>query len=284
MQLSVIVPCYNAAATLAVQLEALGQQRWQAAWEIIVVDNGSTDDTAAVVQRYRRRLPQLRLVAATARRGAAYARNVGAKASKAECLAFCDADDQVAPGWLAAIAEALQTADFVASRFEHRRLNAAGVLAYRRPHQVDGLIDHPFFPHAGGCGLGIKRRLHQQVGGFDESIRYLEDTDYCWRLQLAGVALQFVPKAVVHIRYRPTVAASFAQAQQWGECSVLLYRRFRPSGYPVFTACDGGREWVALGRQLWQVRSRGQLGKWCRNLGWRLGRLRGAVKYRVFAL
>lgn len=284
MQLSIIIPCWNAEATIAVQLEALRSQQWSEPWEIIVADNGSTDGTVQVIKHYQALMPHLRLVTAVGKQGAAFARNIAAQASTAETLAFCDADDEVAEDWVAAIGEALKIHDFVASKFEHCKLNAPDILQFRRPNQSEGLMSHPFLPHAGGCGLGIKRVLHERIGGFDDEIRFLEDTDYCWRLQLMGIPLQFVPEAVIHVRYRDTIATSFSQAQQWGECSVLLYQRFLSQGHPVFTVKDAWKEWFSLAKQLIKVRSRGAWAKWLRNLGWRLGCVKGAMKYRIFAL
>lgn len=284
MQLSVIIPCWNAEATIAVQLEALRRQQWSEPWEIIVADNGSTDGTVRVVKQYQLLLPHLQLVSAVGKQSASFARNVAARLSTAEALAFCDADDEVADDWVAAIGEALKKYDFVASRFEHRKLNAPSILKFRRPNQSEGLMPHSFLPHAGACGLGVKRALHERTGGFDETMRFLEDTDYCWRIQLEGIPLQFIPEAAVHIRYRDAIATSFSQAQQWGECSVLLYQRFLAEGHPVFTAKDAWQEWFSLSKQLLKVRSKGAWAKWLRDVGWRMGRLRGAAKYRVFAL
>ena len=107
MRLSVIIPCYNAAPTIAAQLDALTGQCWMHQWEVIVVNNHSTDGSMEVVERYRTRLPHLRIVDAFARRSRPYALNVGAAAATGESLAFCDADDEVGPGWVAAIGDAL---------------------------------------------------------------------------------------------------------------------------------------------------------------------------------
>ena len=124
VKLSVIIPCYNGAKTIAVQLEALAFQQWSEPWEVIIADNGSTDDSIAIVERYRHRLPHLRIVDASARKGQPYALNVGAQAASGEALVFCDADDEVGPGWLAAMGEALSKYDFVACRFETKKLNS----------------------------------------------------------------------------------------------------------------------------------------------------------------
>ncbi|MEB3178485.1 MAG: glycosyltransferase, partial [Nostocaceae cyanobacterium] len=77
IKLSVILPCLNAANSIGAQIEALATQEYTDLWEIIVADNGSTDDTVAIVQEYQKRLDNLRIIDASARPGVAYARNVG---------------------------------------------------------------------------------------------------------------------------------------------------------------------------------------------------------------
>lgn len=65
MKLSVILPCFNGAKTIALQLEALAHQCWSEPWELVVVNNGSTDDSMQIVQSYRNLLPNLRIVDAS---------------------------------------------------------------------------------------------------------------------------------------------------------------------------------------------------------------------------
>ncbi|QYO63482.1 glycosyltransferase family 2 protein [Leptolyngbya sp. 7M] len=82
MKLSVVLPCFNGAKTIAVQLEALTKQHWLEGWEVVVVNNGSTDGSMAIVEQYRDRLPGLRIVEARSsgvnlRKGAQQARNQG---------------------------------------------------------------------------------------------------------------------------------------------------------------------------------------------------------------
>ena len=121
MNLSVIVPCLNAADTISVQLKALAGQHWSEPWEVIVSDNGSTDNTLEIVKQYAKQSSLFHVVDASHHRGRGVARNVGARHASGEALAFCDADDEVAPGWVAAIGEALRRHDFVASRFERKK-------------------------------------------------------------------------------------------------------------------------------------------------------------------
>ena len=79
VRLSVIIACHNAAATFGEQLDALAEQAWSEPWELIVADNGSTDETLELVERYRERFNDLHVVDASDRKGAAHARNVGAR-------------------------------------------------------------------------------------------------------------------------------------------------------------------------------------------------------------
>src|SRR5690349_1945599 len=107
VDLSIVIAARDAAATLGEQLDALATQVWDGTWEVLVVDNGSTDATCAIVRAAARQWPGLRLVEATDGVGPAYARNVGSRSATGRSLAFCDADDVVAPGWVAAMGGAL---------------------------------------------------------------------------------------------------------------------------------------------------------------------------------
>jgi glycosyltransferase involved in cell wall biosynthesis len=286
MKLSVIIACYNAEGTIGVQLSALADQICDELWEVIVADNGSTDNSVSVVHQYKSLLPNLRVVDASDVRGQAHARNVGARAATGEALAFVDADDEVAPGWVAAISEALSQHDFVACRIDTEKLNAFWI------HKLNGTAQHesvqktlfyPFFVHAGGGTLGIKSSRHQQIGGFDESLPPREDTDYCFRLQLLGLELHFVPEAVVHVRLRDTLPGIFRQARLWGELGVLVYKKLDER---IDTRIERPwishiRMWQSLLKRLPQLRYQQGRAAWIRSLGFQVGRLRGSIKHRV---
>jgi len=285
MKLSVVIPCFNAANTIAVQLEALANQQWSEPWEVIVSDNGSTDETLAIVEQYQDKIPNLRIVNSSDRRGAAHARNVGAMAAASEALAFCDTDDEVAPGWVAAMGEALSKYDFVAGRREYEKLNEPWTLGIFLPTQVDGLKKSSYLPHASSFNLGVKRLIHEVIGGFDESMLRLQDADYCWRIQLAGTELHFVPDAVVHYRLRHTLADLFFQSCKRGEYDVLLYKKFRPLGMPEQPWKKDAKAWLRLLRHFPEVFSKKKdRAKWMHAFGWTIGRFQGRIKYRVFEL
>ena len=286
MELSVILPCFNDEETIADQLESLTSQCWSRPWEIIVSNNGSTDGTLSILERYKIKFPNLRIVDSSDRKGAAHARNVGALTANGEALVFCDADDVVGLNWLASIGEALQRHDFVASRFDFEKLNDPWIQVIRGKGQQKELMTYEnpsYLRHAGGCGLGVKRTLHEAVGGFDESMGVLEDTDYCWRIQLLGTDLHFVPVAVVHIRLKNKLGDIFRQAFFWGLGNVFMYKKYRPLGMPDYDWRSGVRGWKATLMQFPRIRNKPNLAAWIWGFAWQIGRLIGCCKYRVFA-
>jgi GT2 family glycosyltransferase len=287
LKLSVVMPCLNAAATIGVQLEALAGQSWTGEWEVVVADNGSTDGSREIVESYRGRLPGLKLVDASGRRGQAHARNAGAAAATGDAFLFCDADDQVAPGWLAALGRALAIHEFVACRYDNETLNPPWVQRTHLNPQKDGLTAYdypPFLPHAGGGGLAVRREVHAEVGGFDETLPALEDTDYCWRIQLAGHGFHFVPEAVVNIRHRHDSGSIFRQGVSYGRHNVLIYSRYKDRGMPRLGWTPGLLRWGKLllttpARLL----TREGRARWLWQLGWRIGRIEGCFAYHVIA-
>ena len=287
LKLSVIIPCLNAAETLGVQLDALRGQSWPGGWEVIVADNGSTDGSREIVLDYQKRMPNLRLVDASGRGGQAHARNAGAAAATGDAFLFCDADDQVAPGWMAALGKALARYEFVACRYDNETLNPVWT---RRTHlnpQRDGLTSYdypPFLPHAGGGGLAVRRAVHEEIGGFDETLPALEDTDYCWRIQLAGHSFHFVPEAVVNIRHRHDPRRIFRQGVSYGKHNVLIYKRYRPRGMPRLGVLPGLLRWgKLLLKTPGMLLTREGRSRWLWQMGWRIGRIEGCFVYRVLA-
>ena len=285
MNLSVIIPCYNAVDTISIQLEALANQHWSEPWEIIVVNNKCTDDSMTIVEQYRKHLPNLRIVDAFERQGQPYALNVGVQAAKGRSVAFCDADDEVGPGWVAAMGEALSKYDFVACRMDTEKLNPSLAGTGCGNPQRDGLQKiryPPNLPYAGGGTLGIKRSLFQDIGEFDESLPYLHDTDYCFRVQLAGTELRFVPDAVMHIRFRDTFAAIYRQTRLWSQYNSLVRKRYRPTrSNSVRPWISYLKSWMYLIGRLSQVRNKGGRIAWVRSFGYLVGQFHGALKYRV---
>ena len=228
--MSIIIPAHNAAETLGQQLEAIRTQTYEGKSEIIIVDNRSTDATGAVVRFYQRLMPSLRLISAPEKPNSWYARNVGVQAARGSKLIFCDADDMAAPGWLSAMARALEEYDFVAGGVDIKTLNRPEPL---RPFSYDGIKPAlNFLPYASGCNMGIARRAFEAVSGFAEDIFFSQDLDISWRLQLQGYPLHYEPAAVMLRRQRGTLRSLWKQIASYSQVYPLLYRRFAPYGMP----------------------------------------------------
>jgi len=286
-KLSVVIPCRNAARTIGAQLEALARESWHDAWEVVVADNGSMDRTLETVESFRDRLPVLQIVDASERSGVAFARNRGVAESAGEVIAFCDADDAVGAGWLAAMGEALAKAEFVAARPEYARLNPSWIYEGWDPPPEDGLRTHrfpPYLRYAGGGCLGIRRPIHDELGGFDESLSSCEDDDYCLRVQLAGYALIAAPAALVHVRLRTGARDLFSQARWYAEGEAKLQRKFGSAvtartlwKWPLL-------HWGAIARASRHVGSRSGRARIAWLLGFQFGRYRGSIVNRVLAI
>jgi GT2 family glycosyltransferase len=285
MQLSVILPCYNGAATIATQLEALAAQTSLAAWELVLVDNGSTDDSVAIAQTYRDRLPSLRVVSAhqpgQPHLGVAHSYNVGIAAAAGEAFAFCEADDQVMPGWVAGMAAALTKHELVAGALDYQRLNEPWIVAaHGTGAQSQALIQvqhAPYLPFAYGCNLGMRRSVYDQVGPLDTSFRCAWDMDYCFRAQLAGIPLQFFPELVVHYRVRHTWDSIYQQSCNWGKDNVLIRQRYQVG----IGKLELPKRLLNLARLYWQrprpLPQSSTYAQWLFNLGWEMGEVQGLL-------
>lgn len=287
MKLSVIIPCLNAAETIGCQLEALANQRWSEQWEVLVADNGSKDRTVQVVREYVGRVPDLRIIDASSRKGAPYAMNLAASVARGESLAFCDADDEVAPGWVAAMGNALCAHECVASRFDFAKLNPSfGENSVMIHHpQTRGVLKlwyPPYLKFAGSCGLGVRAALHRTVNGFDESFLVVYDTDYCVKIQRGSAELFFAPNALVHIRCRQNAGASFSQVCLWGEYNALMYKRYRPQGpSELYRWKQHVQGWFDIVRTIPWRRTPEDRIAWVKRLGWQVGILKGSIKHMV---
>lgn len=283
LDLSVVIAAYNARRWIPEQLEALVRQRWAGSWEVIVADNGSTDGTADLVERLARSEPRISLVDASQQRGAAHARNRGVAAARGRRIAFCDADDVVADGWVAAMGDALERSPFVTGPQEHEHLNPPwlhgvyGNVSARSLQTFEGIF--PFGPTA---NLGIRRDVFERLGGFDESIADFEDMDLCLRAWLDGVVLEFVPAAVVHYRYRDSLRGLWRQAITYGAARPAIARRLSAAGRGTPARWRGLRNWAWLARQLLRLRTRSGRARWVVVAGGCVGRLVGSIRHRYF--
>lgn len=208
---SVIIPHYNGAHHLPTCFNALRAQTYPHL-EIILVDDGSTDESLALT---RRDFPEVKIIELGHNQGFIKAINRGIKEAAGQVLAPLNNDTEVAPGWAWALVEALRRhpeAGIAASKmllFDRRdTLHSAGdgfgtdgIPINRGVWQKDeGQFDDDTYIF-GGCGGAVtyRREMLEDTGLFDEDLfMYLEDVDLNWRAQLAGYRAIFVPEAVVY--------------------------------------------------------------------------------------
>jgi glycosyltransferase involved in cell wall biosynthesis len=282
--LSVVLPFRNAAGTIVEQLEALANQDFLGRWEVVAVDNYSEDESRRLVESFSGRL-ELRVVDARERLGGGYASNVGARHAQAQTLVFVDADDVVAPGYLSAMAAALEHHEFVTAAFDQETLNPAWVRAAHGPPWREGhepLVDQfGVLPNA-GASMGITRRLLESVGGFPDDLPRMYDIALSWEVQFAGTPLHYVPEAVYRVRYRDSLLDLFRQGFAGSSCAPLLYKRYRTAGMERRTVEHVLRSWARLAVDFSKARTKADLAPLGVRLGRELGRLSGSVRHRVY--
>lgn len=288
MRISVILPCYNGAQTIAVQLEALVRQECSEFWELIVVNNGSTDQSMEIVEQYRDRLPNLRIVNAynppKPRLGVSHSYNVGLQAATGDAFAFCEADDKVVPGWLAAIASALTQHELISGPLEYYELNEPWTI---KTHEGGAQskefmrVNHkPFLPFAFGCNLAMRRSVYEKIGEIDESFRYAWDMDYCFKCQLAGIPLSFIPEVKVHYRLRHRFRAMYQQSRNWGRENRLIAKRYGV-GMGKLEPFKRILQLLLSFLKLAQVRNKTNFAAWLFGFGWQVGEIQGMIQYFI---
>jgi len=287
VELSVVIPAYNEERSISAQLDALLGQEWKGRWEIVVVDNRSTDGTAATVEGYAHRHDRVRLVRAPERAGLNFARNAGVEASRGRSFALCDADDLVAPGWVAAMGDALSTHDVVTGPLELDLLNPPWLAASRGRGDERGLPTfRGLFPTVHGNNMGMVRELFDAIGRWDLDDRVIgvDDVELSARLFQRGVGVYFEPAAVVHYRYRDEPRALWRQGRTYGRARPFLVRRLREQGLPTPHPIAGWRSWVWLGAHLPDLRTHEGRAGWVWVAANRVGQLEGSVRYRSLYL
>jgi glycosyltransferase involved in cell wall biosynthesis len=197
---SIVIPTRNRADKLRVCLESLlAQDHPAGTYEIIVANDGSTDDTAAVAESFGPRVKLVRPVG----RGSNAARNAGAAAARGNPICFLDDDVEAEPGWLAAIA---------AGAARHPDADAYGGPVRLRLEGTTREVcaQHPFVSSydfgdadvvvdvALGANMAVPRRTFDRIGLFDEWIQIGgADTEWFFRLQRAGGSVQYLAGAAV---------------------------------------------------------------------------------------
>ena len=287
LQLSVIIPCFNGAATLATQLEALSTQTWSQPWELIIANNGSTDNSVEIARQFENRFPFFQIIDASGRRGGPYAINQGVKAARSKHLAVCDADDEVHSGWVSAMGDALIDHDVVCGKFEFDKFNEPHVARQCAEVLKNGLFTGRFLPGGGSGNLGVKKWIHEAIGGFDECLPHAYDADYYWRLQLEGFQLYFEKDAVIQIRVgrvNPTLSSLYGRSKNRFASNYWCYKRYKKFGMLPPPSLKGSFvKWLRLFRKGVSISRQPLLQQelWRQSLVQQTGELVGQLKGRL---
>jgi len=256
LHLSIIIPHYNGEHHLVTCFKALRCQSYPHL-EIILVDNGSTDESVALT---RRNFPEVKIIELGQNLGLTGAINRGIEQATGQIIIPLNNDTEVAPDWAQALVDTLNSfpdAGIVASKmllFDQRdHIHSAGdgfgtngIPINRGVWQKDkGQFDQDSYIF-GGCGgaVAYRQAMLQDIGLFDEDLfMYLEDVDLNWRAQAAGYRAVFAPQAVVYHHLSATGGGTIA-SYYTGRNSICVLAKNLPG--PIF-----GRYWPQIiGAQL----------------------------------
>jgi cellulose synthase/poly-beta-1,6-N-acetylglucosamine synthase-like glycosyltransferase len=228
-KVSIIVPVYNGARVIADCLTSLEKLDYpRDCYEVIVVENCSTDNTIEIVEQFQVILTQC------TDSGPATARNLGIRTSQAEIIAFTDADCVVHKDWLKELVKPFQ---------DPRVGGVAGMIAAyptleasivdRFSSQFPPLVNFQsgpgeFLPHLYTANAAYRRDALLEVGGFNPAMQTAEDVDLSWRFQLkTDHKVVPAPDAVVYHRHRSTITSLAKQYRQYGYGEILLDTMYR---------------------------------------------------------
>ncbi|MEQ2007129.1 MAG: glycosyltransferase [Limisphaerales bacterium] len=252
-KVSVVVASYNGGKTLPACLTSLERLNYPN-YEVILVDDGSTDDTPEIAERYRMelddrtqttaasgRLSTLNSQLSTSARprfrcirqvnlGLSVARNTGIHASEGEIVAFTDSDCRADEDWLHYLVGDLLRSDFQGiggHNFlppEDGWIPAAVMASPGGPAHV--MLTDRLAEHIPGCNMAFYKWALDEISGFDPIYRKAgDDVDVCWRLQQRGYKIGFSPAGFVWHYRRATVNAYLKQQRGYGEAEALLVRK-----------------------------------------------------------
>ena len=230
-KVSVVVASYNGGKTLSECLESLERLNYPN-YEIIVIDDGSTDATAQIVKEH-----DVHYIY-TANGGLSRARNLGIQAASGSVIAFTDSDASVDPDWLYFMVIAMEEQNasgvggpnlappqdgFVADCVDHAPGNPTHVL-----------FDDELAEHIAGCNMAFRKETLEAIGLFDPTHRSAgDDVDVCWKLLARREKIAFSPSAIVWHHRRSTVNGYWRQQRGYGFAEAYL-RSFYPGRFNIF--------------------------------------------------
>jgi len=252
---SVVVCTYNGAATIAQCLASCARLAYPE-FEVVVVDDGSTDQTAAIAAEF-----DVRLVT-TPNQGLAAARNVGLEHARGEIVAYLDDDAWPDPDWLRYLVSEFMSTPHAAiggPNVPPASGFVADCIACAPGGPIHVLVSDREAEHIPGCNMALRREALAHLGGFDERFRIAgDDVDVCWRLQNAGWTIGFAPAAMVWHRRRGSIRAYLRQQREYGKAEAQLERkwpeRYNRGGHVRWSGnVYQGRARHVPGRRRWRI-------------------------------
>jgi O-antigen biosynthesis protein len=227
-KVSVVVCSCNGAQTVAETLAALEDMEYPD-YEIIVIDDGSTDQTSVIASKHNVRLIR------TENRGLSVARNLGLKAATGEIIAYIDDDAYPDPHWLTYLAAAFLHTEHAAVGGPNIAVPGDGAIADCVANAPGGpihvLLSDDVAEHIPGCNMAFRREKLLAIEGFDPRFRVAgDDVDICWRLQERGWTIGFVPSAVVWHHRRNSIKRYLKQQFGYAKAEALLAEKW-PAKY-----------------------------------------------------
>lgn len=227
---SVVVPVYNGQATLDSCLQSLLRLNYPAdRLELIVVDNGSTDGTPALLERVQDRFRILQ----EAKPGPAAARNSGIRAARGDCIALTDADCTVDPDWLAELVQPLAAPDVgiaggrILSVEPCNRIERFGESIHDHRRALEEFVP----PYAISMNWASRRSVLLEVGLFDETLLRGEDVDLAWRIAAAGFRLVYRHGALIRHRNERSLRGLFGEGYAHGYYAPAVRRKHGLGSY-----------------------------------------------------
>jgi GT2 family glycosyltransferase len=223
-RISVVVCTYNGARTLRQCLAGLKELDYPD-HEVIIVDDGSTDETPVIARQSGFR------VVDDGRQGLGGARNSGLRAATGEIVAYIDDDAWPDPHWLRYLAIAFRESAHVGMGGPNLPPPGDGLraacIANAPGNPIHVLLNDREAEHIPGCNMAFRRASLEAIGGFDTRFRCAgDDVDVCWRLRDRGWTLGFSPAAVVWHHRRRSIRAFWRQQVGYGASEALLEEKF----------------------------------------------------------